>query len=384
MFFLKKIAVFFGGKSCEHDVSVITGVLTLNSLDKNLFEPVPVFISGDGKWYTGKILNDISVYKTLNLKDLARVTFLAGDGSLYAVKKSGLKKLCEISLAINCLHGVNGEDGTLAGVLKLCGIPSASPDLFASAFSMDKDFTKIVLQGLNVERLPYLRLLRKNYYEKKETAVKMIEKKFSYPVIVKPANAGSSIGISVAAGERELSDALSLAFSYDDKVIIERALKNFREINCAAYRADDKIVVSECEEPVSVNEILTFKDKYLGSKTGAGRRMPADISKTLRDKIRSVTERIYRKADFTGVIRIDYIIYENKVFVNEINTVPGSLAYYLFSDTMKGFSDMLTALVKEGLSVSAAYYSRNFVYESNVLKISGAKGAKSFDKTKKK
>lgn len=379
---MKYVAVFLGGKSCEHDISAITGTLTLNSIDKNLFAPIPVYVDKTGVWYTGKQLFDVSFYKNVNVKKLLKVTLISGDNTLYVVNKGRLKKLCAISCAINCLHGFNGEDGSLSGHLKLCNVPFASPDIFASAFSMDKDYTKIVLSGLNVDKLPYVRIHRASFFSKRQTAIKMIEKKFGYPVIIKPANLGSSIGISVANNQKELENALELAFKFDEKVIVERELKGFKEINCSAYKHGESIIVSNCEQPITKNDILSFTDKYLGSKTGAFRKVPAEIPQETSNKIKSITEKIYRKCDFLGVVRIDYILHNNKIYVNEINSVPGSLAYYLYSDSLKDFTNLLTILINEGILNYSKYNQKQYEFSSVVLSQSGIKtsGAKSFDK----
>lgn len=373
---MRNILVFFGGKSVEHEVSIITGVLTLNSLDKTLYNPIPIYVDKEGVFLSGEELFDIGNYKNKNFKKLKKVTLISGSNYIYFVYKNKLKKGDLIYSAINCMHGLNGEDGALAGLLKLCGIPFASPDLFGSSLSIDKDYTKIFLSGIGVDKLPYVRIMRSNYYEKKETAIRLVERKFSYPVIVKPANLGSSIGISTAKDKLELLSALDRAFLYDDKVIVERELVGFKEINCGAYKYKDKIIVSECEEPITKNEILSFNDKYLGYKTGSNKKFPADIPLDVRNKIRLTTEKIYRKADFNGVIRIDYILFGGKIYVNEINTVPGSLAYYLFVDTIKDFSLFLTNLIEEGVKKYREFLNRRFLYTSNILSGFGTKGSK--------
>ena len=374
---MKSILVFFGGKSVEHDISIITGVLTLNSLDKTRYKPIPVYITKSGEWMTGEELFDVSNFKEQTFKKLKSVTLLPSSNAIYTVKNNKFKKLEVVYSAINCLHGVNGEDGAIIGMLKMCGIAFASPDLFGSSLSIDKDYTKLFLSGINVEKLPCVRILRNSFYEKKESAIKLIERKLKYPVIIKPASLGSSIGISTAKNKNELLISLSNAFLYDDKVIVESELLDFKEINCACYRCGEKIIVSECEEPITKNEILSFNDKYLGFKTGANRKMPADIPNSVREKIRQTTEKVYRKADFVGVIRIDYILSDDKIYLNEINTVPGSLAYYLFVDTIKDFSKLLTSLIEEGVKRHFEFQKRKFTFNSSVLNGFGVKGAKS-------
>ncbi len=380
---MNNILVFFGGKSVEHDISIITGVLCANSLDKLKYNPIPIYISKEGEWLSGDELFNVENFKENSFKSLKRVTLLGGDDTLYSVCKNKLKPICRAYASISCMHGINGEDGGIIGALKMSNIAICSPDLFASSTFIDKDFTKIFLTGIGAPKLPYVRIFRNAFYEKKQTAVKMVEKKFSYPVIVKPANLGSSIGIKTANDGKELLLALSSAFLYDDKVIVEEKLVGFREINCACYKSGDKILVSECEEPITANQILSFDDKYLGYKTGSNRNMPANIQVEMRDKIRAITEKIYRKADMHGIVRIDYIVYEGKIYVNEVNTVPGSLAYYLFADTISKFSSLLTSLIEEGVKISQALNRRKLIYASSVLKsIKGVKGGKvkAFDK----
>ena len=373
---MKSILVFFGGKSVEHDISIITGVLTLNSIDKTIYNPIPIYITEKGEWFTGEELFNISNFKERAFKKLKKVTLVSGSNAIYIVKRNKLEKQEVIYSAINCLHGVNGEDGAIIGMLKMCNISYSSPDLFGSSLSIDKDYTKLFLSGINVDKLSSVRIVRKSYFEKKDSAIKLVERKFNYPVIVKPASLGSSIGISTAKDRKGLLFALDNAFLYDDKVIVESELFKFKEINCAAYRSNDKIIVSECEEPITQSEILSFNDKYLGYKTGANRKMPADIPNNVRDKIRQTTEKIYRKADFIGVVRIDYILSDGKIYVNEINTVPGSLAYYLFVNTIKDFSKLLTNIIEEGVKRHYEFENRKFTFKSNVLSGFGVKGAK--------
>ena len=372
---MKNILVFYGGKSCEHDVSIITGVLTLNSLDKNLYNPIPVYLSHSGEWFTGDSLFDVSFYKNFSEKPLKKVTLLSGDSSLY-IKGKKLKKLCNTYSAINCLHGLNGEDGSLSGLLKLHGIPLASPDIFSSSLSIDKEYTKFVLSGLKVNKLNCVKLYDYSYYQNKERYLQEIESSLSYPVIVKPANLGSSIGVCSAEDRASLEKAIEGGFIYDDKIIIEQKLSNFIELNCSAYKGKNGVVVSKVERPISASEILTFKDKYEGFKGGGEREFPAKISKKLTEKIQNTTKKIYEELGFFGIIRIDYLLQGEKIYLNEINTVPGSLAYYLFSDTLKGFTEILSEIIELSVQHNLKYLSRKFDYKSSVLKIEGVKGGK--------
>lgn len=368
---MRNILVVFGGKSCEHDVSIITGVLTLNSIDKENYNPIPLYITKEGEFISDKKLFDVGFYKKSNFKNLKRVCFIGGKRELYLVK--GKKKLCDIYAAINCIHGINGEDGSLSGFFNYFNIPLASPSLFQSSFSMDKEFTKIALKGLGVQTLDYLKITKCEYIQNSSETLFKIQEKFSYPIIIKPANLGSSIGISTANNHLELVNGLKLAFTYDEKVIIEKKLIGYQEFNCACYIGLNGVKVSEIEKPFSKSEILTFADKYQGYKGGGGREFPAVISKSLENKIKKVTQKIYTSFNFLGVIRIDYLYFDNKLYVNEINTVPGSLAYYLFVDTIKDFSKMLTDIIEYSVKTHNAWQSKNHTYSSNVLEIEGAK-----------
>ena len=363
---MKSVVVFFGGKSVEHDVSVITGVMTLNSIDKEKYSPVPIYVDKKGEWYTGDILKDPDEYNNLNYKKLSRVTLVGGSNVLYRIKNNRLKPIDSVAVAINCMHGGSGEDGSFAGLLKSCGIPLASPPILPSAVSMDKRFTKTVMSGLKVKTLPFV-------FAKKESDAETAEKNLQYPMIVKPNLLGSSIGVMRAKDKGQLVAAIRYALRFGSGAIIEPCLEDFVEINCAAYLSGNKeITVSECERPVGRDKILTFGDKYEDGK----RVFPADIDKKLSDKIKQTTEKIYRELDFRGVIRIDYFISGGVVYLNEINAVPGSLSYYLFSKTLKGFTVMLSdirALAEKEFAVSSTFKTD---YKSGILSGVGSKGAK--------
>ncbi len=362
---MKNIAVFFGGQSVEHDVSVITGVLTLNALDKQRFNAVAVFIDRDGVFYTGEVLNDIDFYKAIDYKKLRRVSFLPSKNRIYAICGKRLKELCAISCAINCLHGERGEDGAIAGLLALTQIPFASPDMLASAVSIDKSFTKTALKGLHVKTV-------KGITVKSADAVENL-KGLKFPLIVKPNKSGSSIGIERVDDGEGLFGAVSNALRYGDSAVIEPFLEGIIEINCAAYkRVNGEIVVSPCERPVSKDKFLSFNDKYKGGE----RIFPADIENQVAVEIQKITKKVYTGLNLRGVVRIDYMLYNDEIYVNEINAVPGSLAYYLFSDTLKGFSKILTELI----AVAEKDYSANQTviksFKSGILTGIHGKGAK--------
>lgn len=360
---MKSIAVFFGGVSVEHDVSVITGVLTCNSLDKSI-NCVPVYVNSYGEWWTGDDLLEPDNYNALDYKKLTRVTLIAGSNRLYAVKGKKLQELCALASAINCMHGERGEDGCLAAILKTCEIANASPDIFSSALAMDKVITKRSVKGI-VKTLPSVVVQSVREAEN-------VKLPFGFPIIVKPVLGGSSIGVKTANNREELSRAAAYALRFGRRIIIEPCLKDFTEINCAAYLSQSGLKVSECEKPVRRTDFLTFSDKY----ESGNRVFPADIPKKLSDRIKAITRKVYEKFDFIGVIRIDYFISDNQVYLNEINSVPGSLAYYLFSDATKGFTAMLNELLEVARTRFAEESTLKKSYDSGILKSVGAKSAK--------
>ena len=363
------VAVFFGGRSVEHEISCITGVLTLNSVDKSLYNVIPIYIDGDGQWWTGQQLFDIDFLKNPKFKKLKLVTFVAGQNALYEVKNKKLKVLFNISVAINCIHGERGEDGCLYGFAKMCKIPIVGSPLFASSLSMSKSYTKIVLKGLKVKTLPYFVATEKDIAKDLATSI-------TFPVIVKPDNGGSSIGITTAKNVNELQHALLCALRYSKRAIIEPKLGDFTEINCACYGARGETVVSECERPVSRGEWLTFNDKY---KNGE-RVFPADIDKNLSNKIKTITKTVYEKLGFSGVIRVDYIVANGVIYLNEINSIPGSLAYYLFCKTTKEWGAVLNELIATALNDYAKELTLAKKFKSGILTVGGSKGAKRLKK----
>lgn len=362
---MKNIAVFFGGVSVEHDVSVISGVLTLNAIDKEKYNAVPIYIDYDGVWYTGEILKDISVYKRLDIKKLDQVTLSLGKNVLYRQKGKRLKEICVLACGINCLHGERGEDGSLSGLLNMCKIPLASPPILASAVCMDKSISKSFFKGLSIKHLPCVTLNELDGVEK----VTGLE----FPLIVKPATGGSSIGVKRADNIEQLKKAIDFAFRYANKVVVEELLTGFTEINCAVYKNHlGEIIVSDCERPIGEKEVLTFLDKYSLGK----REFPAVIEKKVENKIKETAKKCYKSLGLEGIIRLDFMVKNGVVYLNEINTVPGSLAYYLFCSTFKEFSKILTSLIIRAEELFARKETLVKKYSSSVLELKGVKTAK--------
>ena len=238
--------------------------------------------------------------------------------------------------------------------------------IISSGISIDKDITKKTLKGIGVKTLPCKTV-------KNEKEIYLIKNKLKYPVIIKPATLGSSIGIETAKNSQELLESSRSAFRYDNKIIIEPKLENIIEINCSAYQDEcGNVYVSECEKPISKDEILSFNDKYNNGE----REFPANIDCFYSDKIKEITRKIYKELDFTGIIRIDFFIKDKEVYVNEINSVPGSLAYYLFTPSLKEFSKILTTIIMKAIKDYSKNCTLKREYKTSILCIEGSKGSK--------
>ena len=363
---MRKVAVLFGGKSCENEISVLTGVFVLNLLDREKYLPIPVFIGKDGVMYSSASMFDLTAFRGGKTDGFPRVFFESG--CLYSMQegKKRIKKLHKIDVALNCCHGGLGEGGGVSAIMEWNNIPLASPKLTASGVFMDKCMTKTVARALGVPTVDYIRVNEKDYQKRGAFLLKSVERRLKYPVVVKPAHLGSSIGISVANDEKQLKMAIETAFALDTRLLIEKYLKDKQDVNCAAYTLKGDIIVSEPESAFGTG-IYSFEEKYIKRKTdggsahltgGNGSYVDGEttvctaksgsryaLNGDLRDKIRAYTKTLYKRMNLCGVVRMDFLVSEGKAYLCEVNTVPGSLAYYLFceriSDAKHFFSDLI-------------------------------------------
>ncbi len=331
----KIIAVVFGGKSNENEISVITGTMAANILKSGGNTVIPLYISQRNEIFTGEGLADISNYKDGGFTKFPRA--VVGKGGIYILNRRGrMKKFIKVDVALNCCHGGWGEGGGICGLFALNDIPLASAGMFESAAFMDKYFTKLVLRSMGVKTVNYVYIREMRDFLKAE--------KLGYPLIVKPAKLGSSIGIECVENREELETAVEAAFLYDDGVICEKYVENRREINCAAYYADGKVLTSECEEAIAAGDILSFDDKYAG---GGKSVLPADIPERIAVKIKRITSSVYSRLNMRGIVRFDFLLSGDEVYLSEINTVPGSLSYYLLSKGFKEFYPVLQTVITQ-------------------------------------
>ena len=360
----KTAAVFFGGRSCENEISIITGTMVCNVLRGGAYDVYPVYIAQDGGMFTGEALFDVASFRKEPKEFLpARLD----GGTLYAARGKKLRPLARVDVALNCCHGMGGEDGAVAGLADLNGVANASPAMAASAVFMDKCMTKFIAAALGVRTLPSFRVAEADFARRGAFAVRCIEERLGYPVIVKPARQGSSIGITVAEDRARLVAAIQAGFAYDDLLIAEKYFERRREINCACYKSGDKYVVSPCEEPKTEHKFLTFGDKYLGGGKEHASQFPADLPRVTAETVQSITRMLYRRLRLRGVVRADFLVVGKDVYFNEMNTVPGSLAWYLFCDKLSDFKEMLTRLIEQGICDHMAKSGKKMLKNCGVL-----------------
>lgn len=417
-----KVGVFFGGKSVEHEISVITMNQAINSLNPDKYEIVPIYIAKNGVMYTGDDLLDLYSFKDMDvlLKRCYRVS-VVNNGKVVEVRRYpatifGKQLLNTIDVAFPIVHGTNCEDGTIAGFVTLLGIPYVGPDIMASSIGMDKILQKKVWRHSGIPVVDFAAFYSLDYVKDEEAVLKDIHDKVpSYPMIVKPGNLGSSVGIKKVDNKAELQEAIEFAMEFSDRIIVEKAVENLKEINCSIIGNLSETTPSVLEEPYFSDEILSYADKYIGngkSKGGSylngasksakigtkgsatkggnsisGKRIPADLSEDMTKEIQKIAQEAYRELGCSGVARVDFLIdtKTNKVYVNEINTIPGALSYYLWEATGMTFEEELDKLIEIAIKRHNDKDKLTFSYDQNILAMQGGtKGSKGLKGSKGK
>ena len=381
-----KVGVLFGGVSVEHEVSIISAVQAIKNMDLNKYEIIPIYIDKKGVWHTGEILKDINIYKDMDeLKRFTNECILVNKENKFYLQTTGLFKRYkyEIDIIFPIVHGTNVEDGKLQGYLETINVPYVGSDVLASALGQDKVAQKAIYEVNKLPILPYIWFYDYEYNNDSEEYLKKINQ-LGYPVIVKPANLGSSIGIAVAKNEDELQKAIKEAINYDKKILVEKCLTDLKEVNISVLGNYQSIDTSLIEEVNNSHHILTFDDKYLnGNKTkgmsGSSRKIPADISKKMQEEIVDIAKKAFLALGNSGVVRIDFLIDNEtkKVYINEINTCPGSLSFYLWEPSNKKYSELLDELIKIGIRNYQYKQKKINSFDSNILSnFNGTKGVK--------
>lgn len=394
------VGIFFGGKSVEHEVSIISAMQVIENLDKEKYEVVPIYISKDNRFYTSELLTKVEEFRDLEeAKRMSNEIYFTQENSKLVLNaKRGLFKkiLAKIDIAFPVVHGLNVEDGTLEGLLEMYNIPYVGCDVCSSAVGMNKIIFKKVLEASKLPVVEYETLNVSEFDEDVDKAYEKITRKLSLPIIVKPANLGSSVGIEVIKKKEEFKDRMQNVFAFCDSVLIERCVTNLREINCSVLGNYTEQEVSVLEEPIKNDEILSYKDKYMGDGSKSGklgvkstklggvkssgmaslsRKIPADLTKSQEEEIYTLAKETFKILNCEGISRIDFIIdgANNKIYVNEINTIPGSLSYYLWQPKGLEFNELLDKAIWYAIKRKEKRDKITYSTDVNILNMTGKK-----------
>ncbi len=385
------IGVFFGGRSTEHEISVISASQAMHAIDRENYNVTPIYITKKGVWYTGEALFDVANYRDIDalLKQCEQVYMkpIYGDYNLYKEHKSMFKTdvLVHLDVVLPVLHGTNGEDGTFEGVLETIGIPFAGCNTLASANGMDKITMKMILREAGVPVVDYVWFTDKQWFSQRDELIARIEDKIGYPVIVKPANLGSSVGIGKAANREELVEKVDAAEVYSTRIIVEDLVEDLQEINCSVLGDCDDYRMSVLEEPIKTGDFLSYEDKYMGGHKGAkgmqasSKRIPAELPEDETKRIQHLAGETFRVLSCHGVARVDVIVDRKTrdIYVNEINTIPGSLSFYLWEASGIPFTELMHRLVQLALKRKREEGNKTVSYDHNIFSLgAGVKGGK--------
>lgn len=381
------IGVFFGGRSTEHEISVISASQAIAAIDRNKFDVTPVYISKEGRWYTGEALLDLKKYRDIPslLKQCEEVYMrpIYGDYTLYLTNPKGLMKnknvATKLDVVIPVLHGANGEDGTFEGILDSIGIPYAGCDTLASANGMDKITMKMILRENDIPVVDYTWFTDRQWFAKRDEMIARVESKLGYPVIVKPANLGSSIGIGCAHNREELIAKVEDASRYASRIVVEHMVEQLQEINCSVLGDCDEYETSVLEEPIKSTEILSYTDKYMGGTKGnqgmqaSAKKIPAELPADMTAEIQRLAGETFRVLSCHGVSRVDVIVdrADGKIYVNEINTIPGSLSFYLWEATGLSFPKLMERLVSLAVKRNTRRGQKTLSFSQNIFALGG-------------
>lgn len=398
---MKKLVVglFFGGRSVEHEVSVITALQAYENLDKDKYEVIPIYVSKEGNFYSNTKFLDIRNYKDLDQLLLSSNKGLIGtkDSNIGLVTTGWFPKVTPIDVAFPMFHGSFGEDGCIQGVFETYQIPYVGLNVTGSAVAMDKVMSKALFKEIGLEVSKYTSVSRTAWIKDPKRCIKEIQNMVKFPMFVKPVTLGSSIGVNKAENEDELSFAIEVVSTYCDKILIEEAFEDVIEVNCAALGDDYFVEASVCEQPIASSKILSFDDKYKkggkGSK-GVGmaslsRIIPAPIPEKLEKEIKMATRWIFDMLGGFAVIRVDFFVNREKTkfWVNEINSPPGSMAFYLWEKTPNTFNtkseglkyrNLLDKLIEFALQRAEDQKKTQYTFSSGLLQqMAGKSGSKS-------
>ena len=407
----KVVAVLFGGRTCEHEVSILTAHEAMAVLaEMPGYEVLPVYITKSGRWLTGEVLSDLDKFahpddlerecKPITLRPMEPEPLELESGGLFG----GGRKALHVDVALPLIHGPNGEDGTLQGVFEMIGLPYAGSGVLASALCMDKIAMKRAFTAADLPQVPYLGISRASWSADRAGQLRRVDALGDGPVFVKPVRGGSSIGVTHVTAREALADAIDLALHFDADAVVEHAVVDALEINCSVLRDSEGLHASVLEAVRSEGGFLTYDQKYLqwskgsptkgpaggaaaakapaGSKSAAsgmsGHEVPASLPDDLTARIQSLAKAAFDACECDGVARIDFLVKGDEVFVNEINTLPGSLAFYLWEASGVPFDQLLDRMLVSAIERDAVRQSLTYCLDRNLLAdIEARKGAKS-------
>lgn len=387
-----KLGVIFGGATVENEVSIVSALQAMENIDNEKYDIIPIYIDRNRTWYTGKMLMNVDVFKDLDLlKRYAKKCVLINKNNEFVLQSMGLfnKTISNIDIVLPIVHGNNVEDGSLAGYLNTIGVPFVGSGVLGSAVGQDKVVIKQILKESKLPIVDYVWFYDNEYQMNSDKILKEI-KKMGYPVIVKPATLGSSIGINFAKTEKDIEKAIDEAIRFDQKIIVEKAVLNLMELNCSVLGNYESQSVSELEQVLTEDDFLTYKDKYLGGAKKGGSKnykgmassskiIPAKISKELKEEVYKISKETFLALNLSGVCRIDFLVDQktNEIYVNEPNTIPGSLSFYLWEAADKSYKQLLDELISLGIKNYKNKSKKVTVIDTNILgNYGGVKGIK--------
>lgn len=390
-----KVGVIFGGTTVEHEVSIISAVQAMNYLNQEKYDIYPIYVTKDRTWYSGKMLMDIDIYRDFEtLKKYAKKVVLYNKNGAFVLQATtGLKRVVtDLDIILPVVHGNNMEDGTIQGYLQMVGVPYVGSGILGASLGQDKVVMKQIFENAGLPVVPYTWFYDCNFYENKDAILKEI-KKIGFPVIVKPANLGSSVGITHVKDMDSLESAIVDAIDYDTKIVVEKAVSNLIEVNCSVLGNYEHQEASVLEEVMSTKEFLTYQDKYCGnaktkgaSKTvgakgmaGANRIIPARLDKKTTEEVQHLAIEVFKALNLSGVCRVDFLMdgKTKKIYINEPNTIPGSLSFYLWEETNKPYEKLLDEMITLAIKEYKVKHQKTFSFDTNILSnFNGTKGVK--------
>lgn len=367
------VGVIYGGKSVEHEISIISAISMMSYFDDNKYKVIPIYIDKNNNWYTGEHLKSIMHYRDISLvKRYAKKVQLLKRNNTFVLESQGLfkKDICSIDVVIPIGHGSFMEDGALQGYLTMLGVPFAGSNVLASSLGQDKVIQKDLLKQNGIPVCNYIWFYDYEFEKNKKEVLNRI-KNLSYPMYVKPASLGSSIGITMAKNEKELINGIKEAIKFDRKILIEEGVENVKEVNISVMGNYEKQTVSDIEEINALDDFYTFKEKYVDgyNKTKASKKVDKIVSKEMIEDLKNYAIKTFKTINASGIARIDFLInYEKrKIFVNEINTIPGDLAAYLWMNKKIKPDELIENLIKFAFDEHKKKKATLYAFSGNLL-----------------